>query len=419
MRGIKKPLGAWRWSSLAAIVLLAATGCTKSPPAEFNQNTMLMVSKAISPARQQQVANVLGAMYGTPDQPYALPETKLDQSMIEVAAGPVLSDESGAEKGLFRRHCAHCHGVTGDGDGPTARFLNPYPRDYRQGKFKFKSTERPERPTRDDLKRTLIDGIAGTAMPSFRLLKPREIDALVEYVVYLSMRGETEIGLADLIEFELDEDPEADKLSDHADELRDVVAGVAGKWSRAEEQIISPAAEYAPAPIDQRDPVALKDSIDKGRALFYGAKANCIKCHGPSAQGDGQTNDYDDWNKAVKEFEEKLEPPEDDAADFDEKWELYVLGWEAEQVALPVRTIRPRNLRLGVYRGGRRPLDLYRRLHAGINGTPMPGVGPATPGAKGTLSPEEIWNIVDYIQSLPFEPASEPPESLLNARERL
>ena len=96
-----------------------------------------------------------------------------------------------------------------------------------------------------------------------------------------------------------------------------------------------------------------------------------------------------------------------------------VLGWEAEQVALPVRTIRPRNLRLGVFRGGRRPLDLYRRIHAGINGTPMPGVGPATPGAKGTLSEEEIWQIVDYVQSLPFEPASEPPESLLNARERL
>src|SRR5207248_2464538 len=32
----------------------------------------------------------------------------------------------------------------------------------------------------------------------------------------------------------------------------------------------------------------------------------------------------------------------------------------------------PRNLRLGVYRGGRRPLDLYYRIHDGINGTPMP-----------------------------------------------
>jgi hypothetical protein len=54
------------------------------------------------------------------------------------------------------------------------------------------------------------------------------------------------------------------------------------------------------------------------------------------------------------------------------------------------------NLRLGVYRGGRRPLDLYYRIHAGINGAPMPA-------AKGTVPPEDIWHIVNYIRSLPYE----------------
>ena len=71
--------------------------------------------------------------------------------------------------------------------------------------------------------------------------------------------------------------------------------------------------------------------------------------------------------------------------------------------ALPPRTAIPRNLRQGIYRGGRRPLDIYRRIYAGINGMPMPGVGPATPGAKGTLEPDEIWNLVDYVLSLPYE----------------
>jgi mono/diheme cytochrome c family protein len=54
-------------------------------------------------------------------------------------------------------------------------------------------------------------------------------------------------------------------------------------------------------------------------------------------------------------------------------------------------------------------LDIYRRIYAGINGAPMPGVGPATPGATGTLSDEEIWNLVDYVLSLPYEPIGEPP----------
>jgi len=63
---------------------------------------------------------------------------------------------------------------------------------------------------------------------------------------------------------------------------------------------------------------------------------------------------------------------------------------------------------LGVYRGGRRPLDLFRRVDQGIPGTPMPAGGPASPGAEGTLSEEEIWHLVDYVRSLPYEPASRP-----------
>ena len=38
----------------------------------------------------------------------------------------------------------------------------------------------------------------------------------------------------------------------------------------------------------------------------------------------------------------------------------------------------------------------------------MPAGGPAAPGAQGTLTEEEIWQIVDYVHSLPFEPASQP-----------
>jgi hypothetical protein len=71
--------------------------------------------------------------------------------------------------------------------------------------------------------------------------------------------------------------------------------------------------------------------------------------------------------------------------------------------ALRPRPIPPRNLRLGLYRGGRRPIDLYRRLYTGINGAPMPGVGPSGPGGKGSVADAEIWHIVNYIRSLPYE----------------
>src|SRR5205807_5778428 len=95
-------------------------------------------------------------------------------------------------RGLYREHCAHCHGITGDGVGPTAAFLNPYPRDYRKGQFKFKSTPAGFKPTHADLKKIVLDGVPGTAMPSFKLLPDLEVEALVEYVRYLSIRGEIE-----------------------------------------------------------------------------------------------------------------------------------------------------------------------------------------------------------------------------------
>jgi mono/diheme cytochrome c family protein len=84
---------------------------------------------------------------------------------------------------------------------------------------------------------------------------------------------------------------------------------------------------------------------------------------------------------------------------------------------LSPRNAIPRNLREGVFRGGRRPIDVFWRISAGIPGTPMPASGPAAEGAQGTLKQEEIWQIVDYVHSLPFEPASLPQKRPVNTGE--
>lgn len=151
-------------------------------------------------------------MFGTPDDPAmpTLPDVDVgsivDLQRIKMSAGRVSSDKSGKGAGLYREHCVHCHGITGDGLGPTAAFLNPYPRDYRKGTFKFKSTPRGSRPTHDDLTRILLEGIAGTAMPSFKVLDADEVDSLVHYVKYLAIRGEVERLLVDETVYELASD---------------------------------------------------------------------------------------------------------------------------------------------------------------------------------------------------------------------
>jgi mono/diheme cytochrome c family protein len=326
------------------------------------------------------------AAFGEPNKPYLFPEVSwnaeekkgLDLKKIKMAAGPSGGNSDERQLGLFRQHCAHCHGVTGDGAGPTAAFLNPHPRDYRQGIFKFKSTEFRAKPTTADLKRTLLDGIPGTAMPSFALLPNDQVEALVEYVKYLSIRGETERNMAFglLIQDEEIEPTRAGILDDYLQPIVD-------SWAAAEEAIVRPSERPA-----TDTPEDLAASVEEGRKLFFNKDAQCTKCHGPTGLGDG--NDgmaeklFDDWNKNKKE---------DDLA----RW------------LLPKQELRPRNLRMGIYRGGRRPLDIYRRIHAGIPGGPMPGAGPQ-PGKKETFTPEQIWHLVDYVRSLPYENASEPVE---------
>ena len=147
---------------LIAACLLPAlfAGCgespLKSPPARFHFNRVfaqLALTEAkkekseLKPEIVQGVVDRLDGLFGTPDEP-ALPnnpelklEELLDLDLLKLAAGPVRRDLEGVNStGLYRQHCAHCHGITGDGAGPTAAFLNPYPRDYRAGKFKFRST---------------------------------------------------------------------------------------------------------------------------------------------------------------------------------------------------------------------------------------------------------------------------------------
>ena len=411
-----------RFVGLAAVACLAfvAAGCGEVAPPVFRINLQgrdpkdfvltgredetEQTAKKQNIAALDTVSTVLYAFYGEPNEPYVVPESGLDLRKVELAAGPAGVYKSGRQRGLYRQHCAHCHGISGDGAGPTSAFLNPYPRDYRLGLFKFKSTERPAKPTDDDLRRILRDGIAGTAMPSFLLLPDDEIDALIEYVKYLAMRGETET----LLELTLLND--GDTVEMNRDQLvASYVKPVAESWAAAESQIIVPPDR---PPVDT--PEQLADSLAKGAELFRGAKAQCMKCHGPTGMGDGSEERlFDDWNKIKKfaDIAKSIAAAEENQDRSERRSQLKALynDLQVEQTKwlLPQQEVPPRNLRLGVYRFGRRPADLYRRIFAGVNGTPMPQAGANANNPSG-MTPEEIWHIVDYVRSLPYEKLSDP-----------
>jgi hypothetical protein len=65
--------------------------------------------------------------------------------------------------------------------------------------------------------------------------------------------------------------------------------------------------------------------------------------------------------------------------------------------------IMPRDLTRGVFRFGRRPIDLYRRIYAGINGTPMPehfGMTITENGEQRTMTEDDIWDLVFFVRTL-------------------
>lgn len=93
---------------------------------------------------------------------------------------------------VYGRTCAPCHGKAGDGNGPAARYLDPRPRDFTLGIYKFRSTPAGMLPTDEDLYRTVTTGIPTTTMPPFvDVLTERERRDVVAYIKSFSGSFET------------------------------------------------------------------------------------------------------------------------------------------------------------------------------------------------------------------------------------
>jgi mono/diheme cytochrome c family protein len=346
--------------------------------------------------QRQDMTEALAWLFGTPEEPRVpdLPDGALgellDAANLQAAAGRVGPRWAAERRGLHRRYCASCHGVAGDGTGPLAALLSPYPRDFRRGVFKFKSTAGPGTPpTHDDLVRIVTEGNPGTAMPSFRRLPAEDRDALAQYTKYLAIRGQAERFLLALAvdEWEPGQRPVArlptgtnpDRFPEPVEPVRKFLIRVAENWRTAATKVGA-----VPARPSEEDRAT---AISRGRELFRGPVANCVKCHGDDDQPASEAPDYDDWTKEI------IDPGRPDA------WRQFVAVG-----ALRPRLAQPRTLRHGIYHGGGQPDQLYRRIRDGIAGTPMPAAAmkPADADPQDQrLSPEDVWCLVEYVLSLP------------------
>lgn len=325
-----------------------------------------------SPPLDQELTQALVKVFGSPANPTVadFEDAETGEAVAELALD-ARTLALGSQ--VYRRHCLHCHGVAGDGRGPSGPWLNPHPRDYRQGQFKFTSSTGGEsrKPRRNDLYRTVFQGIEGTSMPAFNLLANNEhkikvsqeseekvineIDAVVSYVIHLSIRGEAEFNTIQTILEEGELKGEDESIASNVEfRTKDYLQ----RWQRSNAE----SGQIKPEKTPEYNNEELKQaSIRRGYILFTDPKgeASCIACHADYGR---QVNfRYDSWGTLV----------------------------------------RPANLTTGVYRGGRRPIDLFWRVKGGIV--------PSGMSAAAGLKDEDIWDVVNFLQALPH-PRMLPPD---------
>jgi mono/diheme cytochrome c family protein len=375
------------------------SGCSEPKPVLFSHDSRLNgESFATRPAIRSYVIEATDKMFGTGPYSLRVPEEagfadggkglgKL--APAEGASPPATTStevgDSTTGSGLYRKHCLHCHGVSGDGKGPTAPFLYPRPRDYRKGLFKFTSTGFGNKPSRADLRRTMLEGLEGTSMPSFSaMLSNQEMERVTDYVIFLSMRGEFEQKLVDeALNYE-DADLEIFQEELPAEDLASLLFD---RWSSAQ-------APEAATPITVARVPSTPESLERGRQLFLGlateSKLECAGCHGARGLGDGPSwIDPDTFNRYV--FGGSIGP--EPIAELERIATKTQKRWSDEWGD----PLRPSNLNRGLYKGGRRPIDLYWRIANGISGTPMPA------HASILTNPEDIWHVVNFILALPHD----------------
>lgn len=84
------------------------------------------------------------------------------------APRPVLQ---AAGERVFVAHCARCHGMLGDGNGPEAANYLPRPANFHQMQVSFRGAAR-----------VIRNGVPGSGMPAWPLLTPQEIQAVTTYM---------------------------------------------------------------------------------------------------------------------------------------------------------------------------------------------------------------------------------------------
>ncbi len=285
------------------------------------------------------VAAGLSAASCAPDKmPFPESETHVFAGGVEVT-GHTLNE--GYQS--YTRYCYACHGVKGDGQGPSSYGLRPPPRDFTKGIFKFaRVRSSDDLPNDEDLVRIVKGGLHGTAMLPWDIPE-MELHKVIQYIkTFAPQKWEKKKKSGEPVKtlepFEATEDP----------------------WAGNHEA-----------------------AVQEGKVLYH-FRAECLNCHPAydtkenlyklSVEAAAKNSNYkaiggfrdDPYGSVAKdsaEYKSKILPP-----DF---------------TFNPVRSVREKH----------ELEDLYRIISFGVY--------PIMPAWKGAgLSDKDIWALAHYVKSL-------------------
>ncbi|MGQ4809301.1 hypothetical protein NKDENANG_02717 [Candidatus Entotheonellaceae bacterium PAL068K] len=255
---------------------------------------------------------------------------------------------------LYRERCAHCHGAEGDGQGVATPYVYPAPRDFTSGVYKFLTRHETE---------------DGNRLPS---------DEDIFRSIAVGLHGSSMPGWQTFFSKQ---------------QIWQLVHYIKTFSEVFEEDTPGKELDFG------GEIPSSPQSIAKGKEHFE-KTFECHTCHGTAGRGNGQQaleggGLEDDWGNRI---------------------------W-------PANLTRP-----WTYRGGPASQDIFRNIALGINGTPMPAFADPDPmdEAKEAENLEEkqeaealareirenIWHVVNYVQSL-WTQAKEPETKSVLAAKRV
>lgn len=105
---------------------------------------------------------------------------------VSFAATEASAGDVAAGKKVYETNCLACHGATGKGDGPVGSALNPRPRDFSVGAFKFDANKDGKTGTDADLEGVIKNGAAAFGgsplMAPWATLSDADVQNVIAYI---------------------------------------------------------------------------------------------------------------------------------------------------------------------------------------------------------------------------------------------